>query len=102
MSVSFRSVAEVTTPWLCLQEDLRRSGLDPDKVDRVVGPSMAENVDALRAGEVDAIQIFQPYVEQLVAEGAGHIWFTAARRGATSYTTLSTVRHTLETKRDQR
>ena len=101
MSVSFRSVAEVTTPWLCLQEDLRRSGLDPDKVDRVVGPSMAENVDALRAGEVDAIQIFQPYVEQLVAEGAGHIWFTAARRGATSYTTLSTVRRTLETKRDQ-
>jgi len=101
MKVSFRSVAEVTTPWLCLQEDLRRSGLNPDKVDRIVGPSMAENADALRAGDVDAIQVFQPYVEQLVVEGAGHIWFTAASRGATSYTTLSTLRGTLESKRDQ-
>jgi NitT/TauT family transport system substrate-binding protein len=101
MKVSFRSVSEVTTPWLCLQEDLRRSGLDPDNLNRIVGPTMAENTDALRAGDVDAIQLFQPYVEQLVAEGAGHIWFTAASRGATSYTTLSALRGTLETKRDQ-
>ena len=27
--VRFASVAEVPTPWLCLQDDLRRAGVDP-------------------------------------------------------------------------
>lgn len=101
MNVRFGSVSEVTTPWLCLQEDLRRAGLDPKKVNRTLGPTMAENADALRAGDLDVIQVFQPYAEQLVAEGAGHIWYAAANRGAASYTTLSTLRDTLQTKRDQ-
>ncbi len=101
MNARLGSVSEVNTPWLCLQEDLRRAGLDPARVDRVKGNTMAENDAALRAGDLDAIQIFQPFAEQLVADGAGHIWYAAAARGATSYTTLSTLRGTLQTKRDQ-
>jgi NitT/TauT family transport system substrate-binding protein len=62
---------------------------------------MAENDDALRAGDLDVIQIFQPFAERLVADGAGHIWYAAATRGATSYTTLSTLKGTLQTKRDK-
>ena len=31
----------------------------------------------------------------------GHIWYAAATRGATSYTTLSTLRGTLQSKREQ-
>ncbi len=100
MDVRFGSVSEVNTPWLCLQEDLRRAGLDPGKVDRVIGQTMAENDAALRAGELDVIQIFQPFVEQLVADGAGHVWYAAAARGATSYTTLSTLKGTLKTRRE--
>ncbi len=101
MNVRFGSVSEVNTPWLCLQEDLRRAGLDPAQVNRIEGNTMAENDAALRAGELDVIQLFQPFPEQLVAEGAGHIWYAAATRGATSYTTLSTLQGTLETKRNQ-
>ncbi len=101
MNVRFSSVSEVNTPWLCLQEDIRRAGLDPAQVDRTEGKTMAENDAALRVGKFDAIQIFQPFVEQLVADGAGHIWYAAASRGATSYTTLSTLRGTLDSKRDQ-
>lgn len=101
MNVRFGSVSEVNTPWLCLQEDLRRAGLDPSQVDRVEGNTMAQNDAALRAGDLDVIQVFQPFPEQLVADGAGHIWYAAATRGATSYTTLSTLRGTLQTKRDQ-
>ncbi|MBT4486910.1 MAG: ABC transporter substrate-binding protein [Rhodospirillaceae bacterium] len=101
MDVKFATVSEVNTPWLCLQEDLRRAGLDPDQVNRVSGNTMAENDRTLRAGDLDVIQIFQPFVEQLVADGAGHIWYAAADRGATSYTTLSTLRDTLQTKRDK-
>ena len=60
---------------------------------------MAENAAALRAGELDAVQLFQPFAEQLVAEGAGHIWYAAASRGPTSYTTLYTTQKTLVDKR---
>jgi NitT/TauT family transport system substrate-binding protein len=81
------TVSEVPTPWLCLQEDLKRAGVDPAVIDRVHNQTMAENADALRAGAVDAIQVFEPYASILLREGAGHIWRAAARRGATSYTT---------------
>ena len=33
--VRFASVAEVPTPWLCLQDDLRRAGVDPTTLNRV-------------------------------------------------------------------
>ena len=46
-NVRFASVAEVPTPWLCLQDDLRRAGVDPATLNRVNGPSMADNAAAL-------------------------------------------------------
>ena len=101
MNIRLATVSEVNTPWLCLQEDLRRANLNPDQVTRVEGNTMAENDASLRAGEIDVIQVFQPFPEQLVADGAGHIWYAAATRGAASYTTLSTLRPTLETQRYQ-
>jgi NitT/TauT family transport system substrate-binding protein len=99
--VRFASVAEVPTPWLCLQDDLRRAGIDPATLNRVSGPSMAANSAALRAGTLDAVQLFQPYVEELVVEGAGHIWYAAATRGLTAYTTLVARRSALAARRDE-
>jgi NitT/TauT family transport system substrate-binding protein len=95
------TVSEVPTPWLCLQEDMRRAGLDPAKLDRVTGQSMASNAAALRRGEVDVVQLFQPFVEELLEEGAGYIWCAAAERGPTSYTTLYARRVLLSTRRDE-
>src|SRR3982751_3394196 len=46
-SVRIGSVSEVPTPWLCLQEDLRRVGLNPETLDRVADRSMPENMRAL-------------------------------------------------------
>ncbi len=94
------TVSEVPTPWLCLQEDMRRAGLDPARLDRVTGQSMDRNVEALRRGEVDVVQLFQPFVEELVESGAGHIWSAAAARGPTSYTTLYARRSLLAERRD--
>src|SRR5262245_57010941 len=82
-------VTEVPTPWICLQHDLRRSGIAPSTVKFGPRCTMAENAAALRAGEVDVIQIFELYVQALVEEGAGHIWYAAAKRGPTSYTTFN-------------
>ena len=88
-------MSEVPTPWICLADDLRRAGVDPARLDRVSDRTMEENAGALRAGTVDAIQVFQPYAEQLIASGAGHVWNAAATRGLTAYTTLVTRRAVL-------
>jgi NitT/TauT family transport system substrate-binding protein len=100
MGLRVATVAEVPTPWLCLQEDMRRAHLDPARLDRVTGRSMADNAAALRRGEVDVAQLFQPFVEELLEDG-GHIWYAAADRGATSYTTLYARRPVLEARHDE-
>ena len=98
--VRFATVSEVPTPWICLADDLRRAGVDLDRLDRVSGPSMADNAAAVRAGTLEAAQLFQPYAEELIASGAGHVWHAAATRGLTAYTTLVTRRATLERRAD--
>jgi NitT/TauT family transport system substrate-binding protein len=95
------TVSEVPTPWLCLQDDLRRDGIDPAMLNRVTDRTMAANAEALRMGALDAVQVFQPYAEELLASGAGHLWYAAANRGLTAYTTLVTRRSVLLHKRDE-
>jgi NitT/TauT family transport system substrate-binding protein len=95
------TVSEVPTPWLCLQDDIRRDGADPAAVSRITDATMAQNAAALREGSVDAVQLFQPYAEELMASGAGHLWYAAANRGLTAYTTLNARRSTLLQKRDE-
>jgi NitT/TauT family transport system substrate-binding protein len=90
----FSSVSEVPTPWLCLAEDLRQAGLDPARLDRIEGRTMADNVAALQKGELTAVELFEPFVEQAVAAGA-HVWHQASSRGRTSYTVFATTRERL-------
>ncbi len=94
------TVSEVPTPWMCLQHDLRLAGLNPAEVDRIGERTMAVNVAALRAGELDAIQVFQPFAEELVAGGAGHIWYAGADRGLATYTAFYTTRGFMEREPD--
>jgi NitT/TauT family transport system substrate-binding protein len=93
-------VTEVPTPWICLQHDLRRAGIDPSAVRLAPGRTMADNAAALRAGELELIQVFQPYARTLINEGAGHVWYAAASRGPTSYTTFNTTRSFIERNPD--
>jgi NitT/TauT family transport system substrate-binding protein len=86
------TVSEVPTPWLCLQHDLRLAGLDPAHINRLADRSMPENLAALRAGHIDVLQAFQPFVEQAVEAGVGHVWYAAACRGLTAYTSWYTTR----------
>ena len=91
----FASTAEVPTPWLCLEEDLRQAGVDPTRLDRIIGRSMAENVAALGDGSLDVAQLFEPFVEAAVG-GSGHVWLPASARGRTSYTVFATTRARLD------
>lgn len=95
------TVSEVPTPWLCLQEDLRRAGIAPARLTRATDATMADNVAALRRGELDAVQVFEPFVSELVIDGGGHIWYAAADRGPTSYTTFYARRGLLSDRRDE-
>ena len=94
-------VSEVPTPWICLQDDLRRAGVDPAAMDLVTGRSMAENAAALRLGTIDAVQIFQPYAEELLRAGAGHIWHAQADRGPTAYTMLVARRGIMDPRAEE-
>jgi NitT/TauT family transport system substrate-binding protein len=94
------AVTEVPTPWICLQHDLRRAGIAPSTVKVARGRTMAENAAALRAGEVDVIQVFQPHAQTLVDAAAGHVWYAAASRGPTAYTSFNSTRRFIEREPD--
>jgi NitT/TauT family transport system substrate-binding protein len=100
-SVRFGSFSEAVTPWLCLQEDLRRAGIDPDTLARTEGNTVPENMEAFQAGGLDAIQVLEPYAEMLLAAGDAHIWYQASDRGPAAYTSYYTKRQLLETRADE-
>jgi NitT/TauT family transport system substrate-binding protein len=100
-SVKLATVSEVPTPWLCLQHDLRLAGVDPASIARIADQTMARNMEALKAGEVDVIQVFEPFPSLLQADQTAHVWYAAAERGPTSYTTFYARRGTLLARRDE-
>ncbi len=95
------SVSEVPTPWMCLQEDLRRFGIDPRTIVRIADGTMAENQAALLAGEVDVVQLFEPFVSSLLIDHGCHVWYAQADRGPTTYTTFYARRAALTGRRDE-
>jgi NitT/TauT family transport system substrate-binding protein len=62
---------------------------------------MADNAAALRRGELDVVQVFEPFASALEADGVGYVWYEAARRGPTSYTTFYTRRALLREQREE-
>jgi NitT/TauT family transport system substrate-binding protein len=94
-AMRFATVSEVPTPWLCLQEDLRQAGVDPERLDRTADRSMADNLEALREGRIEAAQFFEPAVEEALASQLGYLWHSASSRGRTTYTAFITTRDRL-------
>jgi len=93
------TVSEVPTPWLCLQHDLRLQGVDPARIDCVTGRTMADNLEALRQGELDVVQMFEPYVSMATGSGAAEILYAANARGPTVYTTYLASRDSIRRNR---
>jgi NitT/TauT family transport system substrate-binding protein len=92
-------VSEVPTPWLCLQHDLRLQGVDPGAIDCVTGRTMADNLEALRQGELDVAQMFEPYVSMALRDGACEVLYAANSRGPTVYTTFLATRDSIRRNR---
>jgi NitT/TauT family transport system substrate-binding protein len=98
--LKFAKVTEVPTPWLCLQLDLREQGVDPARLNCAAGSTMLSNLEKLRSGELDVVQMFEPYASLAVKAGAGEILYAASTRGPTSYTTFLATRNGTERNRD--
>jgi NitT/TauT family transport system substrate-binding protein len=96
----FAAVSEVPTPWMCLQHDLREHGVDPSRIARAPDRSMGENLEALRQGQIDVMQAFEPYASMALQDGAGRILHAASARGPTVYTTFLATRDGVARHRD--
>ena len=65
--------AEAPTPWMCLQDVLRRQGVDARRITFVHGLRVPQALQAFRAGEADYLQTAQPMAEELLEGGAPHL-----------------------------
>jgi NitT/TauT family transport system substrate-binding protein len=101
MRLRFASVSEVPTPWMCLQQDLRDEGLDPDRLSRISNHAMTRNYQTLQAGELDVIQTFEPFVSMAERDRAGEVLYAASTRGPAAYTAFIGTRAACATYRDE-
>jgi NitT/TauT family transport system substrate-binding protein len=95
----FAAVSEVPTPWMCLQHDLREAGIDPETITRTSG-TMPDNYAALRAGQLEVMQAFEPFASQAEMDRAGEILYAASSRGPTLYTAFIATRSKVAAHRD--
>lgn len=91
---------EAPTPWLTLQDDLRRAGVDPRCIERLPAMSMAGQLEALRSGEADVIQVFEPFAGRALNRGTGHLWHRFSARGPMGFTAFIATRAYIDANPD--
>ncbi len=60
-------------PWASFQFALRNHGVEPEQLNLMTGLSLDQAVAAFRDGQAEFIHLPEPTVEQLLAEGSGHL-----------------------------
>ena len=66
-------------PWASFQSALRKHGVEPARLNLMTGLSLDQAVSAFRNGQADFIHLPEPAVEQLLAEGSGHLAIALGR-----------------------
>lgn len=84
------------TPWLLLQEDVRRLGLDPAAIERRDGVEPLDAFRRLSAGAVDYVLAFEPWGSHAERSGAGHVVSAGVRRGPLAFTSFYAPRRFLD------
>jgi NitT/TauT family transport system substrate-binding protein len=93
-------VSEVPTPWYCLRADLEDAGVDTATLHTVKDLTMPQQLEALAAGTLDAVQLFEPHASRALAEGRA-LLYAGASRGPTSYTAFITSRDSAAKRREE-
>jgi NitT/TauT family transport system substrate-binding protein len=65
--------AEAPTPWMCLQDVLRRHGVGIEKIQVIKGLAVSEAISTLLAGGADYLETGQPMAEELLADGQAYL-----------------------------
>ena len=99
--MKFASVSEVPTPWMCLQHDLRENRIDPGALPRIADRAMMRNYHALKAGDLDVMQAFEPFVSMAEQDRAGDVLYAASSRGPTAYTAFIATREACDKYRGE-
>ena len=89
---------DVPTPWMTLQDDLSRAGVEPNLINKSADRTMQENTILFKKGELDIVQVFEPYAQELLESG-GHIWHSFSTRGDIAFTTFYATRSFLDSNR---
>src|SRR5438067_4063414 len=93
-------VSEVPTPWYCLRADLEDAGVNTTTLRTIENLTMSQQLEALAAGKLDAVQLFEPYASRAVADGNA-ILYAASSRGPTCYTTFICSRDGAAKRREE-
>src|SRR5207237_10828889 len=78
-------VSEVPTPWYCLRADLEDAGVDTAALRITKNLTMPQQIEALPAGRLEPVQLFEPYASRALADGNAVLYAASSRR-PTSYT----------------
>jgi len=90
---------DVPTPWLTLQDDLARAGIDPSSIRSQPDRRMPGNVAAFLHDDVDVVQVLEPWADLLVQSGQAHVWHRFSVRGDIGYTTFYATRRFIDSNR---
>ena len=88
-------------PWASFQYALRNHGVVVEGLSLLSGLGLAEAVAAFRSGQADFIHLPEPAVEQLLAEGVGHLSLALGPvNGHIAYSSFAATNRFLESQPD--
>ena len=88
-------------PWASFQYALRRHGIEPPELDLLTGLSLPDGVAAFREGRAEYVHVAEPVVQQLIADGAGHLLAALGpENGHLAYSSFAATHRFLETRTD--
>ncbi len=88
-------------PWASFQYALRRHGLEPSDLDLRIGLSLNDAVAAFREGQAEYVHVAEPVVQQLIADGAGHLLTALGpENGHLAYSSFAATHRFLEEQAD--
>ncbi len=86
------------TPWMLLQEDVRRLGLDPAAISRQDGVEPSNAFRRLQSGDADYVLAFEPWGSLAELDSLGAVVSSGARRGPLAFTSFYANRTFIETR----
>ncbi len=86
-------------PWASFQYALRRHGIELSELELLTGLSLDDAVAAFREGRAEYVHVAEPVVQQLIADGAGHLLAALGpENGPLAYSSFAATHRFLETQ----